>query len=673
MANYTILLIDYEPRSIERFRDPLVAAGYKVEIATDGVSGIETFHRINPDMVLVEAMIPKKHGFEVCQELKRSAHGRRTPVLITTGVYKGRKYRTQALHIYGCDEYIEKPIAPEQLLEIVGKFFGPGAAAPGARGAEPAPAPAERTGERAPQPSGASAVTKPAEMDTPVQKGMRGKPEPVPKSSAAADDTEDEIMARLDAILPSGLFDEQQPEPAPVEMVATIELPADIEASLPDELPDALAGDSAVELGAVTESGEDPFAQMRAELDAELGAFSAALALELDPIADPVSDPIPSDQAPSPSVLEALPVPEAEIAIAPVPVSTPAVKTEKPGQVVSFDTKRSRKPKKSAKPVKEFTKPTASVQTTPSRVPSAPVPPAPLAPPRANVPEMKLPKGTLIESALEPSAARRGVPVWIWAVVGLAAIAGAYVYISRGGSQPDDLLPIPGVSAETASNAPVATPPETVPNMQPEAARSNGPATPKTTPPDAAAPAPTPAKPVPEAKTPLPSETIPASAKKSPEAGTTPPAAARTRSKAIEQWKPLQPAAAAPAPLDSDASVAGVEALADAVVPAVPAAKIAAGTLVALDEADVAPVSVQHKAPIYSLAARQLRLAGTVAMNVLVNEFGTVDQVVLVSGLPGADLNASAIRAAQGWTYRPAMKQGVPVKVWKPEQVVFKP
>src|SRR5882672_5646075 len=133
MANYTILLIDYEPRSIERFREPLIAAGYTIEIATDGVSGIEAFHRLNPDMVLVEAMIPKKHGFEVCQELKRTPHGRRTPVLITTGVYKGRKYRTQALHIYGCDEYIEKPIAPEQLLAIVGRFLGSATSAPHAR------------------------------------------------------------------------------------------------------------------------------------------------------------------------------------------------------------------------------------------------------------------------------------------------------------------------------------------------------------------------------------------------------------------------------------------------------------------------------------------------------------------------------------------------------------
>ena len=123
MAKHIILLIDYEPRSIERIRKPLETSGYRVEVATDGVSGMEAFHRLSPDLVLVEAMIPKKHGFEVCQELKRTQHGARTPILITTGVYKGRKYRTQALHIYGCDEYLEKPIPPDLLLTVVSRFL----------------------------------------------------------------------------------------------------------------------------------------------------------------------------------------------------------------------------------------------------------------------------------------------------------------------------------------------------------------------------------------------------------------------------------------------------------------------------------------------------------------------------------------------------------------------
>ena len=60
-------------------------------------------------------------------------------------------------------------------------------------------------------------------------------------------------------------------------------------------------------------------------------------------------------------------------------------------------------------------------------------------------------------------------------------------------------------------------------------------------------------------------------------------------------------------------------------------------------------------------------------MNVLVNDRGTVDQVVLVSGVPGADLNDAAMAAAKAWTYRPATKNGVPVKVWRSEQVIFTP
>ncbi len=144
MRQYTLLLVDYEPKSIEHMRQPLARAGYRVELATDGLSAIEAFHRIKPDLVLIEAMIPKKHGFEVCQEIKRSQAGKRTPVVITTAVYRNRRYRTQALHIYGCDDYIEKPISDEELLEMVRRHLGDGAPAPAAAAPADAADPAER-------------------------------------------------------------------------------------------------------------------------------------------------------------------------------------------------------------------------------------------------------------------------------------------------------------------------------------------------------------------------------------------------------------------------------------------------------------------------------------------------------------------------------------------------
>jgi DNA-binding response OmpR family regulator len=114
-----ILIIDYEPRGIKQLNDPLESAGYEIRIAKDGVSGIEMFKQEKPDLVLIEAMLPKRHGFEVAQELKQTDHGRHTPVVIVTSVYKGRKYRSQAIHQYGCDEYLEKPVAPAKLLETV--------------------------------------------------------------------------------------------------------------------------------------------------------------------------------------------------------------------------------------------------------------------------------------------------------------------------------------------------------------------------------------------------------------------------------------------------------------------------------------------------------------------------------------------------------------------------
>ncbi len=156
MPDYTILLIDYEPRSIERTRRPLIEAGWSVVVAKDGLAGIKTFHDLAPSLVLVEAMIPKKHGFEVCQEIKKSAQGKRTPVVILTAVYRGRKYRSQAVHLYGCDEYLEKPIGDEQLVAAIRRLL-------------PAPAQPE---------------TGPAERES--------------LDSA----TEQEILARLDALLP---------------------------------------------------------------------------------------------------------------------------------------------------------------------------------------------------------------------------------------------------------------------------------------------------------------------------------------------------------------------------------------------------------------------------------------------------------------------------------------
>ena len=75
MRDYKILVVDYEPRGIQQLREPLEAEGFDVEVVKDGLTALEVFNRYKPHLTLIEAMLPKKHGFEVCQDLKKTPHG----------------------------------------------------------------------------------------------------------------------------------------------------------------------------------------------------------------------------------------------------------------------------------------------------------------------------------------------------------------------------------------------------------------------------------------------------------------------------------------------------------------------------------------------------------------------------------------------------------------------
>ncbi len=651
MANYTILLIDYEPRSIERFRDPLVGAGYKVEISTDGVSGIEAFHRLNPDMVLVEAMIPKKHGFEVCQELKRTPHGRRTPVLITTSVYKGRKYRTQALHIYGCDEYIEKPIAPEQLLEVVGRFLG-------GDGSLASADPGHTASIGSSEPGGGYSQGDET-TDAIGGTGSDQNPGKPPRSTPTAqyvDDGEAEITARLEALLSGASRQPGGTAPIAVAVAGNVE---------------------------VTEGDTDPLASIRAELNAELGVFSDTAGLDIDDVPEEILA-LPSDQAPPPSVIETLP--------APAPEAEAPTEAEQPGKILTFEVDRSRA--------------SAPAETTPKVLPQRPK-----------------------TEAKPPVATRkRRLPAWMWGALVLAASAGLWVFFQSSpngsssgpiahSSAPEHVAPLPApVVAEHAPAAGEQAPPshETVApeskslDSSAQAAKTSEPKAPepKTPQPKLVAES---QKPVSgtdkiapptstSASTPKKQadKSAAASSKKAAKAAeasqaVAPPATVKhvtgdslaaqqpvaTHAPGTPSTPPQAPAAQTPvpsapaAPDTASENGPGVEAVPESDASA-STQTLAPGTLLPIDQVDVVPVSISHAAPVYPPRARQMRVTGTVLMNVLVNERGTVDQVVLVWGASGADFNQAAIAAAKTWTYRPASKHGVPVKVWKSERVVFR-
>jgi TonB family protein len=119
MGNKRILVVDYDPKSLSHTRELLQTAGFDVDTCADGLAALDNYKTSNPDLVLLSPMIPKMHGFEVCSTIRKMPGGNKTPIVIITDVYKGKRYRLDAIKKYGATEYIEKPIEDANLLSIL--------------------------------------------------------------------------------------------------------------------------------------------------------------------------------------------------------------------------------------------------------------------------------------------------------------------------------------------------------------------------------------------------------------------------------------------------------------------------------------------------------------------------------------------------------------------------
>jgi TonB family protein len=120
MGKKKILVIDYDQASLSALEQILTHEGFNVVLAGDGQVGWEKFQSEKPDLVLMEAMLSKIHGFELCDRITKDPV-RKVPVFIMTGVYKDRVYRTEALRTYGASEYFEKPL---DMLKFIASIHG---------------------------------------------------------------------------------------------------------------------------------------------------------------------------------------------------------------------------------------------------------------------------------------------------------------------------------------------------------------------------------------------------------------------------------------------------------------------------------------------------------------------------------------------------------------------
>lgn len=120
-----ILVVEDDPLSARVLRDLLTAHGYEVSIAKSGPEGIDSFSRDEPNLVLIDVMLPRKNGFEVCFELRRTERGRTTPMILMSAVYTDRLHAERyAQTDLGAAAYLVKPFALSTLLEHVHACIG---------------------------------------------------------------------------------------------------------------------------------------------------------------------------------------------------------------------------------------------------------------------------------------------------------------------------------------------------------------------------------------------------------------------------------------------------------------------------------------------------------------------------------------------------------------------
>jgi DNA-binding response OmpR family regulator len=120
-ATKRVLLVDDDAEIIESLRLALEANGYEVLVARDGNQGLALTERENPDLVILDMMMPKRSGFLVLERLRRTQEVSPPVIMITAN--EGNRHKAYA-EMLGVDEYLRKPFPMDKLLESVKRLVG---------------------------------------------------------------------------------------------------------------------------------------------------------------------------------------------------------------------------------------------------------------------------------------------------------------------------------------------------------------------------------------------------------------------------------------------------------------------------------------------------------------------------------------------------------------------
>lgn len=124
MANGSVLVVDDEPNIALSLEYLMKGQGFEVRVARDGEAALAALRERLPDVMLLDVMLPKRDGYEVCQTVRANADWKGVRIIMLTA--KGRAIEQEKGLALGADDYITKPFSTREVIERVLRYM-PGA------------------------------------------------------------------------------------------------------------------------------------------------------------------------------------------------------------------------------------------------------------------------------------------------------------------------------------------------------------------------------------------------------------------------------------------------------------------------------------------------------------------------------------------------------------------
>jgi len=117
-----ILLVDDEQDLVKTLKKRLESNGYEVFISNDGIDALAKAKKENPDLIILDLMLPKMDGYKVCGLLKSDAWYKNIPIILFTA--RAQESDKELGKEVGANAYITKPFEPEVLLSKIKELIG---------------------------------------------------------------------------------------------------------------------------------------------------------------------------------------------------------------------------------------------------------------------------------------------------------------------------------------------------------------------------------------------------------------------------------------------------------------------------------------------------------------------------------------------------------------------